>query len=251
MMYRVKNWETFQHYKDRNPPWIKLHFELLSSKDWVMLDDKTRVLAIAIMLLASRSNGYIDGTEHGLSYLQRVAYLSEVPCLKPLINIGFLILEDEEKILHRKQMLAVASKIQADARPEAETEAETEVCPETGKSVSRPAVISEPSLLDFPVDGKTKLWPMTQSWLDAQQQFFPQVDCLAEAKKSLAWLLANPEKKKTAVGMPRFLNRWFSRASDAKSYRPGVNPHRMNGTDETFDQRFERIYAERERRISK
>jgi len=34
---KVKNWEKYQHYKDRNPPWIKLHFELLTSADWVPL----------------------------------------------------------------------------------------------------------------------------------------------------------------------------------------------------------------------
>jgi len=28
-MLRVKNWGKFQHYKDRNPPWIKLHRGLL------------------------------------------------------------------------------------------------------------------------------------------------------------------------------------------------------------------------------
>lgn len=28
--FKVRNWEQFQHYKDRNPPWIKLHFALLA-----------------------------------------------------------------------------------------------------------------------------------------------------------------------------------------------------------------------------
>ena len=29
MTYRVKNWSKFQHYKNRNPPWIRLHVEIL------------------------------------------------------------------------------------------------------------------------------------------------------------------------------------------------------------------------------
>lgn len=30
---RVRNWEKFQHYKDRNPPWIKNYIELLNDDD--------------------------------------------------------------------------------------------------------------------------------------------------------------------------------------------------------------------------
>jgi hypothetical protein len=85
--YRVRNWLNFQHYRDRNPPWIKLHFALLSSRDWVQLDDASRVLAIACMLIASRNDGVVpDDSE----YLKRVAYLNSVPDFKPLIDCGFL-----------------------------------------------------------------------------------------------------------------------------------------------------------------
>ena len=110
MKYRVKNWRQFQHYKDRNPPWIKLHFSMLSSADWVVLDDRSRVLAVACMLIASRTEGEIDGSDSGLAYLQRVAYLGKKPDLTPLINCGFL--ESASK---------VEQKI-PDARPETETE---------------------------------------------------------------------------------------------------------------------------------
>lgn len=109
-MYRIKNWREFQHYKDRNPPWIKLHFSILSSDDWVTLDDTSRVLAIACMLLGSKKDGMIDGSNHGLEYIKRVAYLKKLPNLKPLISCGFL-----EPASECKQMLA-------DARPETEAE---------------------------------------------------------------------------------------------------------------------------------
>ena len=29
---RVRNWERYQHYKERNPPWIKLYVELLDEE---------------------------------------------------------------------------------------------------------------------------------------------------------------------------------------------------------------------------
>ncbi len=114
MKYRVRNWAQFQHYRDRNPPWIKLHFSLLSSPDWVLLDDASRVLAVACMLIASRNEGEIDGSAAGLAYLKRVAYLNKSPSLKPLIECGFL---ESASVA-----LADASAAQADARPETETE---------------------------------------------------------------------------------------------------------------------------------
>lgn len=111
---QVKNWEKFQHYKDRNPPWIKLHFEILASEDWVMLADASKLLMITCMMIASRNNGTIPNDPN---YIKRVAYLDKLPNLTPLIECGFLI-----------NPLADAITLQADARPETETySTETEV----------------------------------------------------------------------------------------------------------------------------
>lgn len=103
-MLKVRNWEKFQHYKDRDPPWIKLHFTLLSSEDWVSLDDASRVLAIACMLVASRNKGSVPNNP---AYMKRVAYLNALPDFRPLISCGFF-----------EKPLADASAAQADARPE-------------------------------------------------------------------------------------------------------------------------------------
>lgn len=110
--YRVRNWTQFQHYRDRNPPWIKLHFALLASEDWVTLDDASKLLAVVCMLVASRNDGMVPNKP---AYLKRVAYLDADPDLAPLILCGFL-----------ENPLASASIPQAIARPETETETETE-----------------------------------------------------------------------------------------------------------------------------
>lgn len=127
MIYKVKNWERFQHYRDRNPPWIKLHFALLSSSDWVTLDDASRVLAIACMLVASRNEGQIDGSASGLAFLKRVAYLNRAPSLKPLIDCGFL-----------ESASANASNTLADARPETENLIQTQDLKQGEKSAAAP-----------------------------------------------------------------------------------------------------------------
>jgi hypothetical protein len=153
LAYRVKNWRQFQHYRDRNPPWIKLHFAMLSSADWVTLDDSSRVLAVACMLIASRNEGVIPSDP---AYIKRVAYLNKTPNFKPLIECGFL-----EPDSDRKPMLA-------DARPETETYKE-ETEKETER-VSRLAVIPEgldPKVWqDFIAIRKAKRSPLTQTALE-------------------------------------------------------------------------------------
>jgi hypothetical protein len=103
---RIKNWAQFQHYKKRNPPWIKLHFSILSSADWVMLDDASRLLAVVCMLIASKHDGNIPASASA-AYFKRIAYLDHTPNFKPLIDSGFLM-----------ETLADASTVLASARPE-------------------------------------------------------------------------------------------------------------------------------------
>lgn len=106
--YMVKNWHKFQHYKDRNPPWVKLHYEIMTSLDWVMVSDAGKLLAVVCIMLASRDGGRVPGDP---SYVKRVAYLDKIPDFQPLVKCGFLIvLADDSK---PEQALA-------NARPETE-----------------------------------------------------------------------------------------------------------------------------------
>lgn len=57
--FRVKNFEKFQHYKDRAPPWIKLYNGLLEDYEFGLLPDASKMHLIAIWLLASRSSNKI------------------------------------------------------------------------------------------------------------------------------------------------------------------------------------------------
>lgn len=127
--FKVRNWEQFQHYKDRNPPWIKLHFALLASEDWVTLDDASKLLAVVCMLIASRNNGLVPNNP---AYLKRVAYLDRLPKLKPLIDCGFLEIPQADA----SDLQAPASSMQANARPETDTDTDTE---DKDSSSSRPA----------------------------------------------------------------------------------------------------------------
>lgn len=49
----VRNWGKFQHYKKRNPPWIRLYRDLIDSHEWRHLSDSAARLLIELWLLAS------------------------------------------------------------------------------------------------------------------------------------------------------------------------------------------------------
>lgn len=87
---RVKNWTEFQHYKDRNPPWIKLHRALLDDYEFARLHDASKAHLLLIWLFASQHDGAVpDDTK----FLQKKLGLDKEPDLQLLVSRGFLIPE--------------------------------------------------------------------------------------------------------------------------------------------------------------
>jgi hypothetical protein len=52
----IPGWERFQHYKDRNPPWIKTYTELLSDEAYLQLSGHRRAILHGLWLEYARSN---------------------------------------------------------------------------------------------------------------------------------------------------------------------------------------------------
>lgn len=84
---RVKDYERFQHYKDRNPPWIKLYTALLHDYEFFQLADAHKAHLVMFWLLASRHDNRIPYDE---KYLQITLPLTEPLDLEVLIASGFL-----------------------------------------------------------------------------------------------------------------------------------------------------------------
>jgi hypothetical protein len=85
-----KNWRDFQHYKERNPPWIRLHKRLLDDYEFQSLPVASKALAPMLWLLASDSvNGSIDADPAKLAFRLRMSKQELLDALKPLIDNGF------------------------------------------------------------------------------------------------------------------------------------------------------------------
>lgn len=70
---RIVNWKTFQHYKERRPPWIKLHRSLLEKREWIELSADASKLLVNLWIIASDSDeGVIERTADDIAWSLRI-----------------------------------------------------------------------------------------------------------------------------------------------------------------------------------
>jgi len=92
-MIQIANWETFQHYKDREPKWIKLHRSLLHNPQWGRLDGDAAKLLVELWMLAaaSGSDGKIDMTLDELAWTLRRDAANVEKWVKSLADNDFVV----------------------------------------------------------------------------------------------------------------------------------------------------------------
>lgn len=84
----VKNWSDHQHYKDRNPPWIKLQRALLDDYEFSSLPDHAKGHLMLCWLFASQNEGRVPDDA---KFLERKLGLNKPLDLGLLVAHGFLI----------------------------------------------------------------------------------------------------------------------------------------------------------------
>ncbi len=120
---KIVDWEKFQHYKKRNPPWIKLHTQLLDNDNFDCLHDDSKLLLLCLWLFTARKgNGNIPANE---KWLQKKLPLQKKVKLQPLIDKGFIeCYQDDSKLQAIDASKVLASDRERDRERE-ETEGET------------------------------------------------------------------------------------------------------------------------------
>jgi len=113
---KIKGWTEFQHFKDRTPPWIKLHRTILERRDISVISDCSFRVLVGLWLLASE-----DATMQGLlPDIPEIAFrlrMEEARIIKALGELG-AFLDDVD--------ISVISPRYQDDVPETETETEGE-----------------------------------------------------------------------------------------------------------------------------
>jgi len=114
---KIKNWEKFQHYKKRRPPWVKLYHELLDDYEYGCLQDDSKLLLISLFLLAGTTDNKIPNDP---KWIQNKAMLSTEVVIQPLVDTGFISINSVDDI-----KLISSCKQSACLETETETELET------------------------------------------------------------------------------------------------------------------------------
>ena len=184
MLLQPKNWAVFQHYKDRCPPWIKLHRDLLNDRVFMCLPLASKALAPLLWLLASESkDGTFDGSLDELVFRLHITPKDYQDGVKPLIDKGFFVVASE-----------VLAECYQDAIPETEGERETETKKETKKNATKVAC---------PPDVGQQEW---EDWLSLRKaKKAPVTETVIKS--------ARKEAEKAGITFNAFLTIWCARGS--------------------------------------
>ena len=86
--YEIPKLSEYQHYTDRNPPWVKLHNHLLADFEFATLADHIKWLWIGLILLASRTGNRISMDE---KFVKNQLSMYEPVDFRPLLQRGWLV----------------------------------------------------------------------------------------------------------------------------------------------------------------
>ena len=160
---RPKNWDDFQHYKNRRPIWIKLHRTLLDDFDFHGLPLASRALAPMLWLLAGdyeQANIPLDYAMLGFRF--RMSSKEAEQAIKPLIDKGFFNLYGDASDL-------LAECLPREEKRREETEGENKPTkPSAGLSASDLVSmgVDEQVAIDFLSIRRAKKSPLTTTALN-------------------------------------------------------------------------------------
>ena len=131
MVWHVKGWHKFQHFKDRKPPWVKLYRDLLDDMDWHELDPVAAKALVSLWLIASENNGQLPDNKI-LAFRLRVTEKAMESIVSKL-----------DHWLEQVDINAISERYQDDPL---ETEGETEKETETETTLSGNPDVSPPKV---------------------------------------------------------------------------------------------------------
>jgi hypothetical protein len=113
-MTAIKDWNKYQHYKHRDPPWIRLYRGLLNDREWHNLDGDDAKALVMLWLIASEREGNLPSIPD-LAFRLR---MTEARCASMLSRLDHWLVQDASTPLAEREQ---------DATPETETETETDI----------------------------------------------------------------------------------------------------------------------------
>lgn len=146
----IKNFEKYQHYKHRNPPWIKLHLDILDDADFLKMPDASKWHYVGMLLLSSRHENKIPADDE---------YVTNRLGLRSKLDLSQRFIKDH--LLASCKRIASILHTNADSETEksrdrVETETETEQ-----HAAASPSVLSK--LDAFSITPELEAWAAKES----------------------------------------------------------------------------------------
>jgi hypothetical protein len=139
----IRNWADYQHYKDRDPLWIKVYSRLLDDADFLALPEAAQAQLVKLWLVASRCKNRIRDDKQ---FLQHALHTNRLH-IETLIAARFVeriasdVLAEPEQVAS-KLLAKVEQNASPHARPRARGEGETELETETTPPPARVAFLA-------------------------------------------------------------------------------------------------------------
>ncbi len=216
MTLRVKNWEKFQHYKHRDPPWIKLHRGLLNDREWYALGGESAKTLVMLWLIASER----DGTLPAISDIAFRLRMAEEQIASVISRLSHWLVQD-------------ASTMLADRLPVAAPETETETEKKEDASLRSLAFFSEESFLSSVA--KEKKEPIERGDFGEFWRVYPHKVGKTAALKAFKNAMKSVAFEQLMVGLHAYVNKtddrpWCNPATWLNQGRWDDKPAAGNGT---------------------
>lgn len=217
--FSVKNFKKYQHYRDRNPPWIKLYNELLDDYAFCRLPDAVKWHLIAIFLLASRYDNKIPSDPKWLAAKIGATIPVDLPQLEAA---GFIEFDQGcSKMLADCKQLALP-ETEREGEPKTEKKDSSAVPKKVG--TAQAVIPAEPFVVMIPTNRFETIQEevgFSQAKLDQWAEAYPGVDVAATMRAIRQWSIDNKSGRKTVTGMNRFVNSWLAREQNRGGNKNG------------------------------
>lgn len=211
LIIKPKNWSDFQHYKDRSPPWIKLHRSLLDNYEFQSLQLASKALAPCYWLLASEHpEGHVAVDEKKIAWRFRVDEQLIRETVKDLVSNSFFeVVNDDSKVLADCYHDAMPEERRGEAEREAEREAEAETRPPANVR----ALFANPT---EETNQKKRIQPTPADAFRMHLEWRPSRDAIEILKKSK---ITEPTIVSFDKGVAEFVSYWLGQ--DTKRNQAG------------------------------
>lgn len=158
---KIRNFERFQHYRDRRPPWIKLYKDLWNDPRFFVLSEGERYFLISLFIIASQNDNKIPNNQ---SWLKREMATSKSIPIARLMETGWVEPWEQDASNHASAPASTdASEPLAECKQVASPRALAR-----DRSTEGEGDIPQPPLLAFGEFGWVRLTPEQHAKLQAK-----------------------------------------------------------------------------------